>query len=187
MNLWFRLIGYLLTMWRRPPLHPPFETSKLNFSVWPPDLDTSFHMNNGRYATFADLGRLDLMVRTGLFKVVMRDKLVPVLSMVVTRFRREMKLFDSFCLETKIVSWQENDIFMQHKLVFTKGKYKGQTAALIIVKAGLYNRKKRAYVPSKELLQHMNIEMEAPPLTEEFKALLECNEQMKKVTSPEAK
>ncbi len=185
MNLWFRLIAYALTMWRRKPLKAPFETSKLYYRVWPSDLDTSLHMNNGRYATFTDIGRLDLMVRMGLINTVIRDGLTPVLSLIVTRFRREMRCFDTFCLESKILTWKDNDIFMEHKLVFTNGKYAGQTAALIIVKAGLYSRKKRSYVPSSELLKSIGSNETAPPLGDEVKALLECNEQFRKVTSRE--
>ena len=31
--------------------------------VWPNDLDTNAHMNNGRYLTLMDLGRFDLMTQ----------------------------------------------------------------------------------------------------------------------------
>lgn len=185
MNLWFRLIAYVLTMWRRKPLKAPFETSTLYFRVWPSDLDTSLHMNNGRYATFADLGRLDLMVRMGLINHVIKDGLTPVLSLIVTRFRREMRCFDTFRLESRILTWQDNDIFIEHKLVFTKGKYAGQTSALTIVKASLYSRSKRSYISSADLLKKINIDEKAPPLGDEVKALIECNEQFRKVTSSE--
>ena len=63
MNLWLRLIWYLATAWARPALTQTHEISKLTFRVWPTDLDLSLHMNNGRYLTIMDIGRLDFMVR----------------------------------------------------------------------------------------------------------------------------
>ena len=65
MNLFLRLIRVLLTIRSRGQL-APFEDSVLTFRVWPGDLDLNVHMNNGRYLTVMDLGRLDLMARTGL-------------------------------------------------------------------------------------------------------------------------
>ena len=43
------------------------------FRVWPHDLDTSLHMNNGRYWTLMDLGRADLMIRSGLWPSILRN------------------------------------------------------------------------------------------------------------------
>ena len=44
--------------------------------VWPNDLDTNAHMNNGRYLTLMDLGRFDLMTQCGLVGTVLKKKVV---------------------------------------------------------------------------------------------------------------
>ncbi len=58
MNLWLRLVGYLLTARGRPAIALPGEISVLRFRAWLWDLDLSLHMNNGRYLSLMDLGRL---------------------------------------------------------------------------------------------------------------------------------
>ena len=46
-------------------------------------------MNNGRYLTLMDLGRADLVIRSGLWRAVLRHGWAPVVSAVKIRFRRE--------------------------------------------------------------------------------------------------
>ena len=50
-------------------------------------------MNNGRYWSLMDLGRTDLMLRTGLWRAVLRHRWVPVVNAGAIRFRRELRLF----------------------------------------------------------------------------------------------
>lgn len=67
MNLIFRLIRVIVHAVFREKLGP-FDESKVNFRVLPNDLDLNFHMNNGRYLTLMDLGRIDYFVRCGIAK-----------------------------------------------------------------------------------------------------------------------
>ncbi len=93
MNLWLRLLWLIATAWRRPRIDLPFAHSSLRFRVWPHDLDTSLHLNNGRYWTLMDLGRTDLMIRSGLWRPVLRNGWTPVVSAGQIRFRRELRPF----------------------------------------------------------------------------------------------
>ncbi len=65
MNLFFRLLRLLLTARWRGRLGP-LDESVLKLRVWPVDLDVNLHMNNGRYLSVMDLGRVDVILRTGL-------------------------------------------------------------------------------------------------------------------------
>ena len=69
MNLIFRLIRIVIAalMGQRLGL---LDTSEVRLRVWPSDLDFNLHMNNGRYFTVMDLGRIDLMIRIGAFLLV---------------------------------------------------------------------------------------------------------------------
>ena len=80
MNLWLRLLGFFLTARSRPALELPGGISVLHFRVWPLDLDLSLHMNNGRYLTIMDLGRIDILTRSGLLRVVVRERWTPIAS-----------------------------------------------------------------------------------------------------------
>ena len=88
MNLWLRLLHLIVASFFRARLDPSRDVSRLAFRVWPHDLDTSLHMNNGRYWTIMDLGRADLMIRSGLWRAVLREKWTPVVSAAKIRFRR---------------------------------------------------------------------------------------------------
>ena len=85
--------------------------------VWPHDLDTSLHLNNGRYWTLMDLGRTDIMIRSGLWRSVLRNGWVPVVGAGQIRFRRELRPFEAFRLETRIVAWFEAQLVMEHRLI----------------------------------------------------------------------
>lgn len=66
MNLLFRFIGLLLFSKARGPLKG-LDECVTPFLVMPMDLDVLMHMNNGKYFSLMDLGRVDLMIRTRLW------------------------------------------------------------------------------------------------------------------------
>lgn len=70
MNLYLRRLWLLvqLPFVRRAGLLAP---SRLTLRVWPTDCDLNFHMNNGRYLTFMDLGRVHLLAQMGLLAVAL--------------------------------------------------------------------------------------------------------------------
>jgi acyl-CoA thioesterase FadM len=116
MNLWFRL---LLMMLRRPwrkHAHP-FETTRIRMRVWPLDLDPNRHVTNGRYFTLADIGRMDYVLRTGAFRVALRHRAVPIVGDAWGKFRRELKLFESFEIHTRMLGWDDKWSFVEHRFV----------------------------------------------------------------------
>jgi len=129
------------------------DNSELPFRVWPTDLDVSLHMNNGRYLTIMDFGRLDLMVRSPLWRAVAKNGWTPVVSNTIVRFRRELRCFEPFVLETRIVDWSDIDVVFEHRILFAKGPRKDQVAAYALVRAGLYDRAQKAYVPVETLME----------------------------------
>ena len=90
MNLWFRLLWLLVTSRMRPRLDLPGEASVLPFRAWFHDLDTSLHMNNGRYLTLMDLGRVQLMIRAGMIPTIVRKRWTPVVGSSYMRHRRSL-------------------------------------------------------------------------------------------------
>ena len=77
MNLFLRLFYVLAAGFFRERLKV-LDTSILNLAVFPNDLDIYGHMNNGRYLTLMDLGRMDLIVRTGLGKTAGQNRWKPL-------------------------------------------------------------------------------------------------------------
>ena len=179
MKLWFRMIGYFLSIWLKPKLATPLETSHLSFRVWPTDLDMSLHMNNGRYLTLMDFGRLDILVRTPLWKMVVRNGWTPVVSSSLVRFRRELKLFEPFVLESFITSWSEKTVIFEQRLRFTSGARKGAIAASAFVRAGIYNRKTRSFIPVAELMAEMDFYPAQPEPSAEVQAFLNAEDALR--------
>lgn len=114
MNLWFRILTVLWSLRRRPRLEM-LETSVLEFRVFPNDLDINFHMNNGRYLTLMDLGRLDLVARTGLGKEALRLRWRPIVGSAFINFRKELNPLQKFRLESRILGWVGRWFYIQQR------------------------------------------------------------------------
>ena len=179
MNLWFRLIWLLLTTRFRPRLDLPGEASVLPFRVWFHDLDTSLHMNNGRYWSLMDLGRTDLMLRTGLWRAVLRNRWVPVVNAGSIRFRRELRLFRSIRLETAILCWTDQWLVIRHRILATGRDGKEIVAAVALVRAALYDRAGRVYVPVERLMAEIGVTAQSPEPAPEVAAFLAAEDAMR--------
>jgi acyl-CoA thioesterase FadM len=180
MNLWFRLIWLLITARFRGRLEAPFAVSSMGFRVWPHDIDTSLHMNNGRYWTLMDLGRTDIMVRMGLWRAVLRHGWTPVVSAGKIRFRRELKPFKAFRLETRILCWADSHVVIEHRLVSRTGEGRQVVNAVALVRAGLYDRKVRGFVPIGRLMGEMGVTAISPEPSADVQAFLQAEDAMKK-------
>ena len=180
MNLWFRVLWLFLTAPFRAKIEPPFGISRLNFRVWPLDLDTNLHLNNGRYLTIADLGRADLLTQTGLWKAVLKEGLLPMLSGSAIRYRRELRPFQAFTLESRIVCWRATTFVMEHRFVIAGKDGEPVTAAIALVRGGLYNRKARQFVPASRLVEMAGYTGPSPEFTPDIEAFLAVEDGLKK-------
>ena len=181
MNLWLRLIWLLLTAKRRGVIAMPHGLSSLLFRVWPHDCDVSVHMNNGRYLTLMDLGRTDIMLRSGLWREARRQGWTPIASAVTIRFRRELKPFQAFRLETRLLCWEDALVVMEQTFVIAGGPRDGQIAARALFKGGLYDRRQRCFVPITDLMQTIGLTAESPPPSPEVEAFLHADGKLKEL------
>lgn len=180
MNLWLRLLRLIVASFFREGLNPVADVSRLRFRVWPHDLDTSLHMNNGRYWTIMDLGRADLLIRSGLWRAVVKHKWTPVVSAAKIRFRRELTLFRRFRLETRIVAWADTWIVMEHRIIATARDGSEILSAIALLRAGLYDRRARRFVAVERLFEEAGLQAYPSPETSpEVAAFLEAEEALK--------
>ncbi|MGH8529418.1 MAG: thioesterase family protein [Nevskiales bacterium] len=124
----FRMLKVLLSQRWRPRL-AVLETSVLRFRVWPNDLDMNIHMNNGRYFSIADIGRLDWWLRTGLWRAARAQGLAPVAGDSNARFSRAMHAFECYELHSRLLGWNEKWLFAEHR--FVQG---GRVTATVLVR-----------------------------------------------------
>ena len=89
MNLWIRVFTIFLMTFFRKKLSPK-EIGVTKFMVLPHDIDLNIHLNNGRFLTFMDLGRLDFIMRAGLARVFLKMKWNPVVASATVRYRKSI-------------------------------------------------------------------------------------------------
>jgi acyl-CoA thioesterase FadM len=136
MNLFVRMIAMFVAGFFKRGTTRMDETHAVRFRVWPNDLDTNLHMNNGRYLTLMDLGRVDLMIRTGFFKTILREKWMPVIAGVSMVYRRSLAPFERFTLQTRLVGWDDRWVYMEQTFLNAKGELaaRGQVKAAFLKK-----------------------------------------------------
>ena len=134
MNLWFRLIRIFLfglfaprVKWNAP--------TQVHFRVWPADLDINLHMTNSRYLALMDLGRVNLILQTGMGPMVWRDGLAPVIASSMVRFRRPVKPFERVTLITQVLGFDTKWLFIEHRL-----ERDGELACHAIVKGAFIGK-----------------------------------------------
>ena len=171
MNLLFRLLKTLLRYLLYPQGMDVLGESVVHFRCWPNDLDTNLHMNNGRYLTLLDLGRLDLLLRTGSAKHAMRRKWYPVLAAAQFRFRKPLNVFQRFQIRTRIVGWDEKFVFIEQKIL-----RQGKLVTHALLKGAFVGP--QGTVPITELVKLLGQDVTPPPLPEEWRAWLEAEGKM---------
>ena len=180
MNLYVRLLWLLLTFSFRRALVPPSDVSQLGYRVLPNDLDVNLHMNNGRYLTLMDLGRLDLILRSGLWRFIVKNRLMPVMSSAVIRYRRELGPFQPYVLESRIVHWSERRFVMEQKFIGRDENGAPYTAAMSLVRGGIYSRRDRGFIDVATLFASIGHEGPSPPASADVEAFIKSDEALKR-------
>lgn len=156
MNLYLRLFKLLLLLpfVRRQPL---FQASRITFRVWPNDCDVNLHLNNGRYLTFMDLGRMHLVAQIGLLRVMLRRRWAPVLSAAEISFIRPLSPLAKFELASRLLTWDDKYFYMEQR--FLAG---GRLCAVALVKGLFLHGRER--VESRAVLAALGLDLTAPEL-----------------------
>lgn len=158
MNLWLRLISVLIRAFARPRCGLLDETV-LRVRIWPNDLDIHGHVNNGRYLTLADLARLDFAIRTRLALLAIRSRAVPVMGDVTAKYRREARLFDTVEIRTRLLGWDSNWSYLEHRLL------RGDKVVAVITARGVFRTARGAgAIPPAGLVQAAGGPADSPEL-----------------------
>ena len=110
----FRLFAVLVGSLLRPRVGLLDECA-IALRVWPNDLDSNLHMNNSRYLLAMDVGRWELVVRTGFWRELLRRRWFPVVGSATLRFRRPLDPFQRYRLVTRLVAWDEKWCFVEQR------------------------------------------------------------------------
>lgn len=117
MNLILRMIYVYLWSLFRERITANDMRSSLVLRVLPNDLDLNFHMNDGRYVTICDLNRVDLFIRTGLMKTMLRRRWMPVIAEHTITYKRSLNLFDRYEVQLHVTHMDEKYFYMTHTFI----------------------------------------------------------------------
>jgi acyl-CoA thioesterase FadM len=130
---------------RRHPL-PATGISRIRVTTLPTDIDLLRHMNNGRYLSLFDLGRWDLLIRSGLADAAGRRGWYPVVSNETITFRKSLNLWQSFVIETRFIGHDGRALILEHRAVVD-----GEIYARATIRARML-RRTGGTVPHEEVL-----------------------------------
>jgi acyl-CoA thioesterase FadM len=182
MNLYMRMLWLWVMNKFREQLDIPTESSELNFRVLPHDLDLNMHMNNGRYLTIMDLGRMDLMMRSGMFGKIRENGWMPVLGSANIRYRLPLNPFQKYTLETKLCGWNDKWFYIEQKFVIAAGKKQGAVAAYALVKGAFVDPHKGKAEPVTKVMNAIGHEGDSPALPDDIQGFIQTEDALKAAT-----
>ena len=141
MNLWIRVaVVWFLAVFRKKTSLG--EASVTSFMVLPHDIDLNIHLNNGRFLAFMDLGRLDLIIRSGAARIFLNKKWNPVVASATLRYRKSLGLFKRFDLHTRVIGSDDKFVYIEQEFVI-----KNELYARGAVKICFLHKKKMVPIP----------------------------------------
>ena len=137
----------------------PLEPSTVRFTVLPHDCDLNIHLNAGRFLSFMDISRIELLARMRIFRRVIKRGWRPVVGGAVIRYRRSVEAFERFTVQSRVLGWDDKWFYVEHIL----NRADGSMAAIAYARVTL--RRKEGTVPPRELIELMgHPDLKAPLL-----------------------
>ncbi|MBY6367679.1 thioesterase family protein [Rhodococcoides corynebacterioides] len=140
-----RLVRQMLP-WRvgRGPVRA--DTTVTWFRVAPSDLDVLLHMNNGRYLSILDAGRVDMFVRGGLWAALRRQGWHPVVAAQSITYIASLTFGTRFSVTTRLLGFDTKNAYLEQ--TFDAG---GRTCASAVVALRMLDGQGRS-VPSEQVV-----------------------------------
>jgi acyl-CoA thioesterase FadM len=135
------------------------DEDSLRLRVWPNDIDLNLHLNNARYLSWMDYGRVHLLARVRLLDHVIRDRWTPLVGAVWMTYRRSLALFAPFTLTSRLVCWDERWFYLEQTFNGRDG-----LAAVGWVKGAL--RGQDGVVEPRAVLERITPGIVSPPIPE---------------------
>lgn len=118
------------------------DTTVTWFRVAPSDLDVLLHMNNGRYLSILDAGRVDMFVRGGLWRALRREGWHPVVAAQSITYIASLTFWTRFSVTTRLLGFDTKNAYLEQ--TFDAG---GRTCASAVVALRILDGEGRS-VPS---------------------------------------
>ncbi len=109
-----------------------FEKLTQTYRAWPRYCDQNLHVNNAHYLTFMDYGRVTWFVRSGVWDRIRSDGYRALVAGLGITYRREIRWFSKFELETQVVGVQGRWVYLVQEFVQS-----GKVAARATLRVGI--------------------------------------------------
>ncbi|WP_127792013.1 thioesterase family protein [Agromyces sp. LHK192] len=157
MHMLFRTLLHVLFLSRRKPDLGHWDVARTRFITLPTDLDINRHMNNGVYYSIMDVARFDMLVRNGLWKVMLDQGWYPVVASETITFRKSLSLWQRFTIETKVLGFDDKAVYVEQRFVRPGADGKPEIYAQGLIR-GRFLRKSGGVVPIPELVEAFGAE-----------------------------
>ena len=141
-----------------------FDEDVLCLRVWPQDIDFNLHLNNARYLSFMDYGRIHLSAATGILAPVLKERWIPLVGSLSITYRRSLALFAPFTLTTRTLCWDEKWFYMEQ--VFRSHVSRSQEGLVAIAWVKGLFRATDGNVPPQRIVEMIAPGTVSPPVLE---------------------
>ena len=90
------------------------DESVVRFTALPNDCDLNFHLNAGRFISFMDIARVELLGRMRILSKMVRRGWRPVVGGMTVRYRRSILPFERFDIRSRVIGWDEKWFYIEH-------------------------------------------------------------------------
>ena len=114
MNIWLRIIMTFTKSFFQSRIKPT-DVLKTSMIVGPTEADLKY-VSNARYLLFMEVARLEMMLRTGIFRIARKKQWLPLVASKMIHYERPLKRFQKFTLKSRLAAWDDKWFFIDHKI-----------------------------------------------------------------------
>jgi len=154
--------GYMKLAWLKIRRRKPciLDEHCISAIVLTSDIDVHLHMNNSRYQYQLDFVRVRFFLETNAYRVVRARKGFGLMSAVASRYRMALNLFQRYQIKTKLINWDHNSLYFEHRYVAPRGPIAEFVYFYSIVQFRIFN-----ITPEEFVCEYLGID-EAPEMPE---------------------
>ena len=179
MYVWGRFLRTALTTRSRGRYRFGTE-SMLSLRCLPTDIDGNLHLNNARYMMLADMGRIDIFIRSGFWDLCKKNGWAPMMGGLQAVYVREIRLWQTFQVVSTAGTWHDRQLIGAHRFLHADGT----VAAMMLTTAGVYDRINRTFVPISDVARHLGYDGEPRPPTAAEAAFIASHDGLRKMARP---
>ncbi|XP_076276438.1 protein THEM6 [Lasioglossum baleicum] len=128
------------------------------------------HMNNARYLRELDFARFYYWDCTGLYTAISKRGGGAVQGASTTRYRRALPVFTPFKVTTKLIYWDDRNLYLEHQFVSISD---GFVRAVGLSKQTTFGLK----VPLTDIVKELEPSAEQPQITKELQLWMDSMEE----------